>query len=60
MHFGSYQEHFGSLFSVSVMAFISCCLAMFVAEGFLLNTLTSSEVSLLSIIFLAKVLYPGI
>ena len=49
MHFGSYQEHFGSLFSVRVMAFISCCLAMFVAEGFLLNTLTSSEVSLLSI-----------
>lgn len=35
MHFGSYQEHFGSLFSVRVMAFISCCLAMFVAEGFL-------------------------
>ena len=60
MHFGSYQEHFGSLFSVRVMAFISCCLAMFVAEGFLLNTLTSSEVSLLSIIFLAKVLFPGI
>ena len=60
MHFGSYQEHFGALFSVRVMAFISCCLAMFVAEGFLLNTLTSSEVSLLSIIFLAKVLFPGI
>lgn len=59
MHFGSYQEHFGTLFSVRVMAFISCRLAMFVAEGFLLNTLTSSEVSLLSIIFWQKCYIQG-
>ena len=42
MHFGSYQEHFGSLFSVRVMAFISCCLALLVAEGFLLNPLSTN------------------
>ena len=58
MHFGSHEEHFGSLFSVSVMAFISCCLTIFVAEGFLLNT--SIHFSLLSNIFFGKVLYPGI
>ena len=52
MHFGSYQEHFGSLFSVSVMAFISCCLTLFVAEGFLLNT--SIHFSLLSNIFFGE------
>lgn len=54
IHSGSYQAQFGSLFSVRVMAFISFCLAVLVAEGFLLNALTSSQFSLLSMIFWRK------
>lgn len=54
IHSGSYQAQFGSLFSVRVMAFVSFCLAVLVAEGFLLNALTSSQFSLLSMIFWRK------
>jgi len=60
MQFGSYQEHFGSLFSVRVMALISSVWPCLLLKDFFLNTLTSSQFSLISIIFLVKVLYPGI